>query len=293
LVAFSIFGSRNAYRQQQIALHGENLQREEAAAADKARQGAMIFQHTQGYAQEIANGVPPAIALSHYPLVGTAAASMLQRQAAAERERDYGDIQTIDLPNGAKGVYRKGSPGMHVINEPRGSDFNSAIQKAAFASEMHQLDRDAREKDANNNFKMSRADVDVARQALVDKYSQMNQPKPIQPASQDAGSSLGSPSAPVVGNWNIPDPNQNLGGSGDLPQETGGFLDRALGGGFSSPDQPKTSSPVSNNLYQVGKKYRNLIYLGGDPNSQESWQDADKSGVPTGSTQGPDQGSGE
>lgn len=192
---------QNAYDRQRIDIAGGTLQREQAAAADKARQAAMIFQHTQGYAQEVANGVSPAIALSHYPLVGTAAASMLQR---AEAEKNTHEVKTIELPDGSNWAYREGLGGIHPIKTPAQQEqeanrkIHASINQAAFRSELKQLDEIIKtpgQKTFKNENEMA-----AARQKIIDKYSPLTSGTGTMPGPTKVGKWTIAPLAPEPGN---------------------------------------------------------------------------------------------
>lgn len=49
-------------------------------------------------------------------------------------------------------------------------------------------------------------------------------------------------------------------------------INQSHGSSFKPTEQPKASANAAQGGYQVGRKYGNLTYQGGDPNSQSSWK---------------------
>lgn len=106
-----------AYHDQTIDLRKSQVQEAQQKLQAQAQLAATQFAARQRAAQRIAGGEDAAkVWLEEGPQAGGIGATM---GAAALRStqsgKEYGGITTESLPGGATAVYRKGSPGLHVI----------------------------------------------------------------------------------------------------------------------------------------------------------------------------------
>jgi hypothetical protein len=110
------------------------LDQQTAVAHAAAQEKAKKFAAQQKFSQLIQSGMSPEKALFQVPELSTpSAVASLGRNAST---RDYGDIETMSGPSGSSILYRKGSPGMHVIPAKKSIDDRVFdIQMAALAKE--------------------------------------------------------------------------------------------------------------------------------------------------------------
>lgn len=149
-----------AYREAQVGLAQGRLQEQQVVNQAKAQHAARMFAAQQKYSQLLQSGVSPQKALYQVPELSTPSAVAAMGRSAGTR--DYGAIQTQNLPGGQTIAYRAGSPGLHVI-PPKQS-----INDRVFAIEMKALaDRKAK---FGADDPESSAEVDKQMLELRQKY---------------------------------------------------------------------------------------------------------------------------
>lgn len=129
-----------AYHDQTIDLRRSQVQEAQQKLQASAQLAATQFAARQRASQRIAAGEDPAkVWLEEGPQAGAVGGTM---GAAALRStqagKEYGGITVEDLGGGAKAVYRKGSPGLHIL-PPEKSHEISASALASLAKTIPEL----------------------------------------------------------------------------------------------------------------------------------------------------------
>lgn len=179
-----------------------------------------------------------------------AAAQVLreQRQSFLEAQaqnksggKEYGDLVTEDILPDVKAVYRKGSPGLHIVNTKSKTGELTDTQKLNLASKIPSLMKSVQGIDPSDPLYSYTTN-------MVNRIMDVTKP-PAPPPATDA---LPPPGSLSAGNLSISPP------------------EGALSAPTVSPALP--AALPSSNPYKVGGRYGNLRYKGGDPNIETSWE---------------------
>lgn len=156
---------QNAYKQAMLGIDQSRIDQTKAVADQKMKEAALMFADEQGFANEVGRGTPVAEAFAKYPRTKASLVTSLGGQA----EKDYGDIETTELPGGATAAFRRKSPGFKMITEKPSKE--SAIQDHTLKMRQDSLEKAASKEDIGSperaQLERRIKDIESARIALT------------------------------------------------------------------------------------------------------------------------------
>jgi hypothetical protein len=117
---------------------GAVLAQRKAEADAKAQDAAARMADQQGFATDLAGGMPVDKALFRHPRLTTPAAAVAASKAMGG-SKDYGPVTKEEIAPGVLAVYRAGSPGVHIVNPRRKEGELTPAQRTTLATKIPAL----------------------------------------------------------------------------------------------------------------------------------------------------------